>query len=47
MDAKLIASILNDFVQNSGLDSKKFVGQSYDGCVIMLGKNNGVNLFYI
>jgi hypothetical protein len=42
MDAKTIALTIDNFITDSGLDPKKFIGQGYDGCATMSGKNNGV-----
>lgn len=42
MDAKTIALTIDNFIIDSGLDPKKFIGQGYDGCATMSGKDNGV-----
>ncbi|XP_060855554.1 zinc finger MYM-type protein 1-like [Metopolophium dirhodum] len=42
MDAVNIASAIDHFIQNEGLDGTKLVGQGYDGCATMAGKINGV-----
>ncbi|XP_050064266.1 uncharacterized protein LOC126553133 [Aphis gossypii] len=42
MDAVNIASAIDNFIQNEGLDGTKLVGQDYDGCATMAGKINGV-----
>ncbi|XP_060858819.1 zinc finger MYM-type protein 1-like [Metopolophium dirhodum] len=41
-DAVNIASAIDHFIQNKGLDGTKLVGQGYDGCATMAGKINGV-----
>lgn len=42
MDAKTIASAIDNFISNVGLDPEKCVGQGYDGCSTMSGKDGGV-----
>lgn len=42
MDAKSVASAINNFVEKVGLDPEKCVGQGYDGCSTMAGKYDGV-----
>lgn len=42
MDAKSVASAINNFVEKVGLDPEKCVGQGYDGCSTMAGKDGGV-----
>lgn len=42
MDAHTIAASIANFVQKIGLDPEKCVGQGYDGCSTMAGKDNGV-----
>ncbi|XP_050064233.1 zinc finger MYM-type protein 1-like [Aphis gossypii] len=42
MDAVNIASAIDNFIQNEGLDGTKLFGQGYDGCATMAGKINGV-----
>ncbi|KAJ8888954.1 hypothetical protein PR048_008448 [Dryococelus australis] len=42
MDAKSIGSAIDNFVENAGLDQEKCVGQGYNGCSAMAGKNGGV-----
>lgn len=42
MDANTIATSIANFFQNTGLDLEKCVGQGYDGCSTMSGKDNGV-----
>lgn len=42
MDAKTIANCIDDFIENCELDPMKCVGQGYDGCSTMAGKDNGV-----
>ncbi|XP_060855631.1 uncharacterized protein LOC132933349 [Metopolophium dirhodum] len=44
MDAVNIASAIDHFIQNEGLDGTKLVGQGYDGCATMAGKINGVQI---
>lgn len=42
MDAKSVASAINNFVEKVGLDPEKCVGQGYDGCSTMAGMDGGV-----
>lgn len=42
MDAVTIATEIDNFLQNEGLDRDKCVGQGYDGCSTMAGKIGGV-----
>jgi hypothetical protein len=42
MDAKTIASIIDKFLENEGLESDSCVGQGYDGCSTMAGHIGGV-----
>lgn len=42
MDAKSIASAIDNFITNVGLDPEKCVEQGYDGCSTMSGKDGGV-----
>ncbi|XP_062556769.1 zinc finger MYM-type protein 1-like [Armigeres subalbatus] len=42
MDANAIATSIANFLQKTGLDPDKCVGQGYDGCSTMAGKDNGV-----
>ncbi|XP_069354562.1 52 kDa repressor of the inhibitor of the protein kinase-like [Maniola hyperantus] len=42
MDAKSIASNIDNFFVNTGLYPEKCVGQGYDGCSTMSGKDGGV-----
>ena len=42
MDAKSIASAIDSFVKKAGVDPQKCVGQGYDGCSTMAGKDGGV-----
>ncbi|XP_030762677.1 zinc finger MYM-type protein 1-like [Sitophilus oryzae] len=42
MDAISIASAIDSFLANAGLDPKKRVGQGYDGCSTIAGKDGGV-----
>ncbi|CAG9814661.1 unnamed protein product [Phaedon cochleariae] len=42
MDAKTIATAIDNFIENAGLDPEKCVGQGYDGCSTMAGNDGGV-----
>ncbi|KAG8238226.1 hypothetical protein J437_LFUL017255 [Ladona fulva] len=42
MDAKSVASAINNFIEKVGLDPEKCIGQGYDGCSTMAGKDGGV-----
>lgn len=42
MDAKSIASAIDNIVENAGLDLEKCVEQGYDGCSAMAGKDGRV-----
>ncbi|KAG8223795.1 hypothetical protein J437_LFUL001516 [Ladona fulva] len=42
MDAKSVASAINNFIEKLGLDPEKCFGQGYDGCSTMAGKDGGV-----
>ncbi|XP_039307843.1 zinc finger MYM-type protein 1 isoform X1 [Solenopsis invicta] len=42
MDAKTIATAIDNFSQNESFDVDKCVGQGYDGCSTMPGKDGGV-----
>lgn len=42
MDAKTIVNCIDDFIEKCELDPMKLVGQGYDGCSTMAGKDNGV-----
>lgn len=42
MDAKTISTAIDQMIQNCGLDCDKCVGQGYDGCSAMAGKDAGV-----
>ncbi|CAH1103847.1 unnamed protein product [Psylliodes chrysocephalus] len=42
MDANSIAKVILDTLKSSGLDLNNLVGQGYDGCSVMAGKENGV-----
>ena len=42
MGAISIASAIDNFLANTGLDPEKCVGQGYDGCSTMAGKDGGV-----
>ena len=42
MDAKSIANAIHSFIVNAGLDPTKCIGQGYDGCATMAGKDGGV-----
>ncbi|KAG8236042.1 hypothetical protein J437_LFUL015642 [Ladona fulva] len=42
MDAKSVASAINNFIEKVGLDPEKCVGKGYDGCSTMAGKDGGV-----
>ncbi|KAG8231401.1 hypothetical protein J437_LFUL011338, partial [Ladona fulva] len=42
MNAKSVASAINNFIEKVGLDPEKCVGQGYDGCSTMAGKDGGV-----
>lgn len=41
-DAKAIASAIDNFIYNAGLDPEKWVGQGYDGCSTMTRNDGGV-----
>ncbi|KAJ8876480.1 hypothetical protein PR048_020925, partial [Dryococelus australis] len=43
MDAKSIASAIDNFVENAGLGPEKCVGQGYNGCSTTAGKDGGVH----
>lgn len=42
MDAKTIADTIDKFLEREELDPQKCVGQGYDGCATMAGKDGGV-----
>lgn len=42
MDAKAIADTIDKFLEREELDPQKCVGQGYDGCATMAGKDGGV-----
>lgn len=42
MDANSIAKVIVETLQKSGFDLNNLVGQGYDGCSVMAGKENGV-----
>lgn len=42
MDATTIAILIDDFIQNKGIESMKCVGQGYDGATTMSGIHGGV-----
>lgn len=42
MDAKTIAHEINKFITSLNIDVNKCVGQGYDGCATMAGKDGGV-----
>nr|XP_022912038.1 52 kDa repressor of the inhibitor of the protein kinase-like [Onthophagus taurus] len=42
MDARTIAETINNFLQTGELDPQKCVGQGYNGCAAMAGKDGGV-----
>lgn len=42
MDARTIANCIDDFLENCEFDPINCVGQGYDGCSTMAGKDNGV-----
>lgn len=42
MDAKTIACAIEHFLKEIDLNPAKCVGQGYDGCSTMAGKDNGV-----
>lgn len=45
MDATTIATAIDNFLVKSGLEPEKCVGQGYDGCSAMAGKDGGVQKF--
>lgn len=46
MDAKTIASEIDKFLVNEGLEPEKCVGQGYDGCSTMAGNIGGVQKIF-
>lgn len=42
MDAETIAAEINGFINTLNIDANKCVGQGYDGCATMAGKDGGV-----
>ncbi|CAG9571742.1 unnamed protein product [Danaus chrysippus] len=42
MDAQTIAAEINRFINTLNIDANKCVGQGYDGCATMAGKDGGV-----
>jgi hypothetical protein len=46
MDAKTIALTIDNFITDSGLDQKKFIGQGYDSCEPCWVMIIVYNLFY-
>lgn len=42
MDAETISNAIDQFIQSSGLDTINCVGQGYDSCSTMAGKDGGV-----
>lgn len=42
MDAETIAGEINKFIGKLNIDVNKYVGQDYDGCATMVGKDSGV-----